>query len=455
MKKLVGTTGLKITVVSTEVCPYCGKTYKRLKSHLPHCKAAANSNAPPTQHDVRAKQTLSSKQAAASPKPTPKGKKPMQTPSVTTDLQRNKSKKVSAVSSKQFQSSTPAMSTSILPSANNDKQKLADQIKMGSMPSPASISLISSPSPVFSKPKNKNLRALIEDAKSKQVSKESLERTKSVSEDLSSSAAAQAETQINPDKDPKHKYFSKQNVPKIKKAEESLSTTKNAPDSLDVNINETSARDNLWVNSEGDTDDLSLSELLMKSRSGRQSRITLQDVKTALRRGKITGQSSTTSIVSQIETAEDHSRKRRLGVSEVPAERKIDINCLLPAKAMSEKLPSSSSQHTSIPLQHDASPQLKPTSPAASLLSGHLSSQVSQAAPLLHTISTGEGLKVGQHVTGLLSASPAPTLISSPHAFLFAPPVRVETLRADEGVTKETLQLSVKKQNTAHSQVKG
>lgn len=341
------------------------------------------------------------------------------------------------------------------------------------MPSPATISLISSPSPVFSKPKNKSLRALIEAAKSKQVSKESLERTKSVSEDLlSGSAAAQAETNINPDKDTKRKHASKKNVPKVKKTEESLSSTKNAPDSLDANINETSARDNHWVDSEGDIDYLSLNKLLMKSRVGHQGRITLQDVKTTLRRGKTTSQSSMTSIVSQIETAEDLSSKSRLGTShsevKVPADRKKDINCLVPAKTLSDQLPSSSSQHTElqsikkkglkseqaslIPLHHEASPQLKPATP---LLSGHLSSQMSQVAPLSHTFNRGEGLKVGQHMTGLLSASPAPTLIPSPHAFLLAPPVRVETLRADEGVTKEKLRLSVKKQNTAHSQAKG
>ncbi|XP_077406469.1 uncharacterized protein LOC144038142 isoform X2 [Vanacampus margaritifer] len=32
---------------ATEVCPFCGKSYKRLKSHLPHCKAAK----PPLSHN--------------------------------------------------------------------------------------------------------------------------------------------------------------------------------------------------------------------------------------------------------------------------------------------------------------------------------------------------------------------------------------------------------------------
>ncbi|KAJ0015713.1 hypothetical protein NQD34_014003 [Periophthalmus magnuspinnatus] len=35
--------------MSSEVCPFCGKSFKRLKSHLPHCKAAAGSTT--SQHE--------------------------------------------------------------------------------------------------------------------------------------------------------------------------------------------------------------------------------------------------------------------------------------------------------------------------------------------------------------------------------------------------------------------
>lgn len=462
------------------MCPFCGKTYKRLKSHLPHCKAAANPKPPPAQHDVPAKQTSSTNLTAASPETAPKGKKAIQTPLLTINLQRNTSKKGSAASAKQFQSSIPATSSSIPPSANNRKQKLVDQIKMGSPPSSATISLISSPPPVFTHPKNKSLRALIEAAKSKQVSEESLERGNSVSKQLLSGSAsslsdspntrtaAQAESHINPDKDNKPKHASTENVPKMKRAGKSLSKPKNASDSLDANINETS------VESEGEMEDLSV-KLLMKSRGGHQGRITLQDVKATLGRPKTTSKSSTKSIVHQTETADDLSSNRNMGtgVSEVnvPAERRIEILSSVTAKALSDQLPSSSSQHTELqsikkhslkseqaflfPLQHEASPQPKLTSPATPLLSGHLSSQASRAAPLAHTVSMSEGLKVSRHMTGLLSTSPAPTLISSPHPFLLAPPVRVEMLKADEGLTKEKLQLNVGKQNTAHGRAEG
>lgn len=55
---------LFFSLFSSEVCPFCGKTYKRLKSHLPHCKAAAASaDPPPTSHEgvgVRGSSLLSS-----------------------------------------------------------------------------------------------------------------------------------------------------------------------------------------------------------------------------------------------------------------------------------------------------------------------------------------------------------------------------------------------------------
>lgn len=70
--------------VFTEVCPFCGKTYKRLKSHLPHCKAAASFKTPPTKHDVAASRTTASlsKPAAA------KAKKSAQAEKVSSTLKK-------------------------------------------------------------------------------------------------------------------------------------------------------------------------------------------------------------------------------------------------------------------------------------------------------------------------------------------------------------------------------
>lgn len=62
--------------VSSEVCPFCGKTYKRLKSHLPHCKAAASSR-----HEGPAKPTPSPQVAAASLRASSKPPLPSSPPS--------------------------------------------------------------------------------------------------------------------------------------------------------------------------------------------------------------------------------------------------------------------------------------------------------------------------------------------------------------------------------------
>lgn len=127
------------------------------------------------------------------------------------------------------------------------------------------------------------------------------------------------------------------------------------------------------MGSEGEIEDLSVNKMFLKSGSGHQARITLQDVKAALGRVNTTRRSSRPSILSQIETTDDLSSKIRPG-------------------------------------------------------------------------------------TGLTPVSPSLTQFSSPHRFLLAPqtlPARVETLRADDGLTLEKSQLEVRKQNTADNGSKG
>ncbi|KAM7381279.1 hypothetical protein PAMA_012225 [Pampus argenteus] len=139
--------------MSSEVCPFCGKTFKRLKTHLPHCKAAAKSQTSNTT-------TPSSQLAAGS--------------SEKKSTQTKKSKKVSEVSPQSLSPATAPLSPSppSLPPSTKKKKKqqqmLSDQIKN---PSPSS------------KPKKKSLRAMIEAAKSDHVSKELLMGTDSQSLD--------------------------------------------------------------------------------------------------------------------------------------------------------------------------------------------------------------------------------------------------------------------------------
>ncbi|XP_026170877.1 peripherin-2a isoform X1 [Mastacembelus armatus] len=457
--------------MSSEVCPFCGKTYKRLKSHLPHCKAAASSKTSRHQQDVTAKQTSSPQPAAALSQST-------QATSVTTDLHTKKSKKVSGVTSGPLQSSsstmpsknadTPSSSSSTLPPTVKKKQKLADQIKMAITPSYATVS-----SPALSKPKKKSVGAVIEAVDSEQVSKRSLKETKSVSADLlsdnpNSSTTAQTETKMNPDKDSVSlDLLSTDTKAKVSHKKKVSKTTKTAQfDSMDVKIKESTtkplSRDNVWEDNMGEIENLSVNKIRLTPRSIHQTRITLQDVRAALCRPKATSQSSWTNILSQVDSGDNLNSKSRGGTSLSPAGSQKDS--LVTAKTLSDQLPPISSQHTelqsvknkssSVTLQHDGSPQPKTIVPATPLLSGHVLSQVSQHTVLPHTVSVTEGLKMGHHRTGLFSISP-PAQFYSPHPFLLAPPAMVDTRSANKGSTAEASQLDVRNQTAAHSRPEG
>ncbi|KAL7372780.1 hypothetical protein ABVT39_022320 [Epinephelus coioides] len=446
--------------MSSEVCPFCGKTYKRLKSHLPHCKAAASSKTPPTKHDVTANQTSSSSQpAAALSESTAKS---TQTLSITASPQSKKSKKASVVSSE-----TPSLSPSSAsppPTTKKKKQKLSEQIKAANMPS-STTSLTSSPSPslssTVSKPKKQSLHSLIEAAKSTQVSKGSQEGSTSASEDQTLSSRPTAQTKTNPNQgtikdnahpwlDTKPKAASKTKASKMKKAAQ---LTKHTSTSLDSEVNQSSARssvrDDIWKSNEGEVEDFSVNKMLLKSGSSHQARVTIQDVKAMLGRSNATRKSSRPSILSRIETADDLNSKIGLGTSLSPVPPPTGTSET--SRTLSDQLPSTSLQHTELQLvKRKSKPaslvpmqQHERTSPAAPLLSGHLSSQVSKATLPQSTVSANEGLKM----TGLLTISPSLTAFSSP-----LPAAREEMLRADDGLKS---QLKGRKQKTADEGTKG
>uniref|UniRef100_A0A3P8SGW0 Uncharacterized protein n=2 Tax=Amphiprion percula TaxID=161767 RepID=A0A3P8SGW0_AMPPE len=438
--------------MSSEVCPFCGKTYKRLKSHLPHCRVAASFKTPPTKHDVEANQTTSSHQlAAVSSKATAKGKKSTE----TIGLQTKKGEKVSASSAPANTSSSslltssplnstspltssPLNSTSLLPSTKKKKQKLSDQIKTATLFSPTSPPL----SPIVSKPKKQSLCALIEAAKCDRVKRGTLE-----GEDLPSDSTLSFRTKTKPDKDSVKddasisllsadpKDASKKKMSKPKKVSQSSSITTHTSDFLDSRLNKSSTRPparDFWVDSEEEIDNLSVNKL--------KSKVTLQDVKSTLGRGTSPHQSSRPSILSQ---------------TEATANQKDAVSCLVTPVTQSDQPLSPTSQHTElkpvkkkaskskqpalVTLQDNTPSQLEPTSPTtATLLSA-------QTSPPPRSVSLSEGLKVGRHVTGLLTVSPPLNQFSSPLHFPL--PVKVD------GVEK--LPLKVRKQNAAQHPTEG
>lgn len=134
------------------MCPLCGKTYKRLKSHLPHCKSATNST---TRSDTSQQKKKSAPLVLDKPAP-----------------QSTKTKKTSQLESTpaaSLQSEAP-LSPSLSPQssgpAKKKKQKLSDLIKAAAAVSSSSAPLTSVPSPpaalTSSKPKRKRDRALTE-----------------------------------------------------------------------------------------------------------------------------------------------------------------------------------------------------------------------------------------------------------------------------------------------------
>lgn len=348
-------------------------------------------------------------------------------------------------SSSSLLTSSSLNSTSLPPSTKKKKQKLTDQIKAATIFSPTSPP----PSPIVSKPKKQSLRALIEAAKSDQVKKGTL-----VGEDLPSDSTLSSRTKTKPDKDSVKddaslsllsadpKDAPKKKTSKPKKVAQSSSTTTHTPDFLESRLNKTSTRPHardFWVDSEEEIEDLSMNKLLLKSK------ITLQDVKSTLGRGNSLRLSSRPSILSQIEAT---------------ANQKDAVSCLVTPVTQSDQQLSSTSQHTELkPVKKKAS---KSKQPALIALQDNTPSQPEPTSlnttPLLsaptspppQSVSLSEGLKVGRHVTGPLTVSTPLNQFSSPLHFPRAPqtlPVKVDRV--------ETLQLEVRKQNTAQHPAEG
>lgn len=286
-----------------EVCPFCGKTYKRLKSHIPHCKVAASSQTLPK--DVAAAQKPSSHPAAAAFKKTSKGKKTKLMSSVATDLQLERSKKGSVPSLQPVQLATSgdrSSSSSDFASTSSTSRKMEKQTAADQMGATTLSTSPSSPvSSTLSKPKKKSLRALIEAAKSEHIAKETLKGTRLASEDLSRSRTSnRTETKTSVVSVPAEVKANEQ--PKMK---DDLPKAKCTSDLLESNVKKTNpiphgVREDLWVDGDWVTKEGSV-----KSGGGRQMRVTLQDVKATL--GRAT--SSRPSILSRIAAADGLSRE--------------------------------------------------------------------------------------------------------------------------------------------------
>ncbi|XP_035469625.1 uncharacterized protein C17orf80 homolog isoform X1 [Scophthalmus maximus] len=447
--------------MSSEVCPFCGKTYKRLKSHLPHCKAAPTSQAPPTEDGIKTNQTTSSSSQLLA------GKGETSKQSIVASPKPKKSSVVSASAS-----SAPPQSAELPPSTKKKKQKLSEQIKVAGTQSSIS-SLPPSPSPAVStKPKKKSLRALIEAAKPDQVALGSLEGTRSASEEPPSGSTPPRSKTTAPTKGsiiPDSAGFAalSSNTKPLDAPKKKASKTKRAPQSPPA-ARDTDA-DDFWADITEEIEESSENKMLLKSGGGHQAGFTIRDARATLGRAKTTSQSGRARILSQAETADELSSKTSLGPglspATGPAENLTDVvGCSVPTEAASDqplvtsplrpqlqsvtKKSSTSEQASSIPPQRDGSSQPKLLAAVAPLLSGNSSSQGSPATPPppLCAVGVNGALKAGRHAAELLSLSPTPVHFSRPHVFPLAP----QTLppRAADG-----WKLEDRKQNSAHNRM--
>ncbi|XP_061911135.1 uncharacterized protein C17orf80 homolog isoform X2 [Entelurus aequoreus] len=132
--------------MSLEACPFCGKSYKRLKSHLPHCKAAPKPSS--THRDPAASQTpdrlaadLSKKKGAESKKKVPENSVTPTPPLSSTSKKKkaseptspaSKPKKKSAEAAKPSQGLQSQRQRSAQPEATSaSKKKEAERVDLG------------------------------------------------------------------------------------------------------------------------------------------------------------------------------------------------------------------------------------------------------------------------------------------------------------------------------------
>lgn len=337
-------------VFSSEVCPFCGKTYKRLKSHLPHCKAASRPNTPPISHEDA--------QRSSQHQINDQGDTRLQKLTVSAGPRSKKSKKVSAVSSQtaaqtgNSSSSQLASSASLPSSAGTKKQKLSEPVKAALVP-PSTPSLMSKPQPPDLNTKRKTGQESLEAAGPRKG-------TRTAPKHLSIAQCVTQTDSAEPASQPTGSRGSSETKDSKKKATRAGSVTQNYV--RKENIGKPGVRKKDLVTTERTIDDLSLN---MESRNGLESKIILQNVKAVLGRGSTSPKSSRPSVLVQIQSSDPSSRiTSSTSLSQAP----------LPTGRSKDQFLSTGSSSPSPPALRQA-----PASPLTPFPPGCLSSQGRQA----------------------------------------------------------------------------
>ncbi|XP_028332852.1 uncharacterized protein si:dkey-21c1.4 isoform X2 [Gouania willdenowi] len=239
--------------MSSEVCPFCGKLYKRLKSHLPHCKAAPSVKDPSGQHDAAANQTTAA------------------------EFPRQKTKET-------LKLGTKSTSSSLLTTSSNSSTKKKKKQTLDEQIITSTLTLPKPASKTVSKPKKKGLRDLIEAAKSKQGAENLLENDRDKSKSTFTDSHLSSKTGTKAEKD------SVKSAPKKKLKKKALESER-----TQENKQQAPKRCNVW---EEDAEDVHEGGVHVQ-----QGRISLQSVRATLGRANVTQQpSNSPSILSQLKT---------------------------------------------------------------------------------------------------------------------------------------------------------
>lgn len=303
---------------SSEVCPFCGKTYKRLKSHLPHCKAASP---PPIGHEAA--------QRSAQHQLTHKS-----SPQKLTGPPSKQSRTAPAARSQTAASASPqsAGPASVPPSARTKKQKLSEQIKAALVP-PPTVSLTSEPQPprpTASRAKQKTVQGLLGAAG---PSLGAPAKGRSAPEGPS---PAQHVTKLGDASRPASQPTSIRGSSKTKVSESQATPAVSVIQNFRTNENiaKPRVRKPDLVTTERESDDLSVN---MGSGDGPQSKIVLQDVKAFLGRGRNSLKPSRPSVLVPIHSSDPSTASSSL--SQAPPATGNPGDLLVPTSSASPSHP--------------------------------------------------------------------------------------------------------------------
>lgn len=286
------------------MCPFCGKTYKRLKSHLPHCKAASPGHEAAggsAQHQLGHKSS----------------------PQNLTGPQSKQSRPASAARSQTAASASPP---SAGPASVPKKQKVSEQIKAALVP-PPSVSLTSGPKPPrasTSKAKQRTGQGLLAPAKGSRSAPEGPSPAQHVTKPGSGSGTDAS----RPASQPRNGGSSKTRVSE-RQATPAASVIQNFR--TQENIAKPRGRKTDLATTEREIDDLSVNK---GSGSGPPSKMILQDAKALLGRDRkslkpsrpsllvpvhSSGPSTASSSLSQAPPATGTPDDQLVGTSSAPA----------------------------------------------------------------------------------------------------------------------------------------